>query len=110
MHIRCDLYGHALEQKPLSRDHENYNVSRSSFVIINYMYIFSLCEPCHGVKKNINLTLFTTKLPPLMVRVIKFTISCVFTLSMLHTKFLKNGPVGLEKMLSHDGQRQTPPK
>ena len=59
-----------------------------SLVIIT---IHSLYEPCTGqrirfLKKCINFTLFTPKLPPLGAGMI-FTISCLLSLHMLQTKF-----------------------
>ena len=44
------------------------------------------------LKKYSNFTLFTIKLPPLWVGVMKFTISCLLTLQMLHTKFGLDSP------------------
>ena len=37
--------------------------------------------------------------------IMKFTISCLLTLQMLHTKFGMIVPVVFDKMLTHDAQR-----
>ena len=67
--------------------HDIYNFGRYSLVIITIYLVWSM--PGSGedfLKKCINFTLFTQKLPPLWVGVMQFTISCLTTLQMLHTK------------------------
>ena len=48
-------------------------------------------------KKYINFALFTPKIPPFEVGVMKFTISCLLTLQTLHTNLVKIDPVVLGK-------------
>ena len=69
---------------PFPGDHENYN-SSIPFLSHHYSILISLCIRSPGVektmfKKFINFKLFTSKLPPRMVGVMKFTNSCLFTL------------------------------
>ena len=89
-----------------------YNLGR--IFLGHHYYTLNLSEPCPGVKKKIflkkciNITLFTPKLPTLGVSgVIKFTISTFLSLQMLLTKFVKIDPGVLErKMLTDDGRRK----
>ena len=72
-----------------------------------HYYILSLSEPCPGEEKH-QFYIFTQKLPPLGVGVggMKFTVLCLLTLQMVHTKFGKNCPLVLKKdMLTYDAQR-----
>ena len=88
-------------KNPCSGGHEIYNFGRPFRG--HHYYTFRLSEPSRKVfsKKYMNFTIFTPKLPPLGI--IEFTISCLLTLQMLHTKF---DPVVLKKiMLTQDGRR-----
>ena len=81
-----------LHKYPSPRGHEIYIFCRPFLGHHNYIHVLS--EQCLGVqkkflKKNSNVTLFNPKLPPppLDGGVMKFTIVCLHTLQMLHTKF-----------------------
>ena len=78
-------------RNPCPRGHEIYNFDRG--FLAHYYYIFSLSARCTGVEKKIfkEIHQFYTFYPkitsPLGGGVMKFTISCLLTLQMLHIKF-----------------------
>ena len=69
-----------------------FTILEDPFLDIITMHLVYKYEPCPRVekKKYINFTLFTPKLPPLGAGPMKFTISCLLTLQMLHTKFCED--------------------
>ena len=73
-------------KKPCPSGRKIYNFSRC--FLGHYYYDLSLPGPVpelrRFLKKYINFTLFTPKLPLLGVKVMNF---CLLTLQMLHTKF-----------------------
>lgn len=82
-------------------------------IFLGHIYsIIRSCEPCPGGEQNIcltyiNITLFTPKVPPLIVRVIEFTIFCPYT--CYKPNMVKIDWVVLEeKMLMQDGRQRMP--
>ena len=66
-------------------------VEPSLVIITTYLVclIYALDVRRRFLKKYINFTLLIPKLPPFCSGVIKFTISCIYTLRMLHTNMLR---------------------
>ena len=93
MHFQYVTYGHALAQEPCPGGHEIYNFGKP--LLCHHYYKLSLTEPCLGVEKNIvlrNKSMLQFLLQnylelPMVVGVVKFIVSCLFTLQMLNTKF-----------------------
>ena len=85
------FYGHTLAQEPLPQGVMKFTILVDPSLVIIIIYLVFLIYALElrriSFKKYINFKLFTPKLPPLGVRVIKFTISCLLNLKMLHTKF-----------------------
>ena len=70
-----------------------YTIQVDSSLLIITIYMYLVCLIYAYDKKYIHFSLFTLKLPSLNeVGVMKFTISCLSTLKMLHTKFGQNLP------------------
>ena len=79
-------------KNPCPGGHEIYNFGRP--IIGHHYYLLSLIELFPGVEKKTfkEIHKFYTfypriTVPPLRVGVMKFAISCLLTLQMLHTKF-----------------------
>ena len=78
----------------LTRRVMKFTILVGPFLVTNTIHLV-YSEPCplsreeDFVKKYVNFTLFTSKLPSLAVGggVMEYTISCLLTLQMLHTKF-----------------------
>ena len=103
-----------LLRNPCPGGHEIYDFGRPFLGHHNFIHSFSVL--CLGVEKKIfkeihQFYTFYTKITSSWdgEGVMNFTISCVLTLQMLHTKFGKDWPpVVLEKkMLTHDAHRTT---
>ena len=72
--------------------HKMTGVIKFTILVQPPLVIITTYLVCLGVEKKIfkkynNFTLFAPKLLPLWVGVMKFTISCLLTLQMLHTTF-----------------------
>ena len=96
------INGLALAQEPLT--HETYNFSRA-FLGRQY-HILDLSDLCSGIVRKIfkeihQLYAFIEKLSPLGMGAMKFTITRLFTLRMLHTKF---GQILLENRILTDDE------
>ena len=79
-----------LHLNPCPGGHKIYNFGRPFRG--NHHYTLSLSEPCPWVEKKIfqeiqQFYTFYPKITSLWVGVMKFTISCLLTLQMLHIKF-----------------------
>ena len=84
---------------PITRTPAPWVMICTIFVEPSHYYILSLSALCPRVEEKIikdciNFTVFTQNVRPLGVRVMKYTISCLFPLQMLHTKFEKDWPSG----------------
>ena len=82
--------GHTLHMNCCPGGNESYNFGRP--FLGHHYYIHGLSDLCLGVEKKIfkdiqQFTLLTQNDLPFGWGVMKFTISCLLTLQMLHTKF-----------------------
>ena len=62
------------------------------------------------LEKGINFTPFTPQLSPLGLGVMKYKMSCLLTLRMLHTKFCQDWPCSSwDRQRTDDARRRMPP-
>ena len=83
-----------LHKNPCPGGHEIYNFGLDPSSVIITIHFSALCL---GVEKNIfkkyiNFNFLSQNYLALGCRVTKFTISCLLTLEMLHSKFGKDWP------------------
>ena len=114
MHIQYnDLYCHVLSIRTLTLGVLKVTILADPSLDHHY-YTLSLSELYSGVEKillrnTLIFTLFTPKLPPLWVGVMKFTISCLLTLEVLHKgqRFSSSweGNINALRMMPDDGHQ-----